>query len=244
MNIKIPQFLASFAAAMLMAIPTIFASCDNDDSDDAPTRVYNALVTVCSTKNGTMLVVNDTLTVNPVNVTSALYEKSEVRALISMANVSPNDKLVDGQSVRLLTIDTIRTKPSTLWTETLDKQLGNAPVVIMNDWMTVAEDGYLTLRFTIMTGTKNAAHSFHLLKGRDPEKPYELELRHTDRGDYGSRYVEGVVAFDIKDILPVGTDKKVQLAVHYKDFAGKDRTAYLSCCGLGKRHQPASAPED
>lgn len=244
MNIKIPKFLTFFAAAMLMALPVIFTSCDNDDSDDAPTRVYNALVTVCSAKSGTTLVINDTLTVKAANVTSALYDKSEVRALISLVSTSPGDKIVDGQSVRLLTIDTIRTKPSTLWTETLDKQLGNAPVVIMNDWMTVAEDGYLTLRFTIMAGTKNAAHSFHLLKGRDPEKPYELELRHTDRGDYGSRYVEGVVAFDIKDILPVGTDKKVQLAVHYKDFAGKDRTAYLSCCGLGKRHQPASAPED
>lgn len=244
MNIKIPHILTSFAAAMLMALPVIFTACDNDDCDDTPTRVYNALVTVCSSKSGTTLVINDTLTVKAANVASALYDKSEVRALVSLANTSPSNTIVDGQSVRLLTIDTIRTKPSTLWTETLDKQLGNAPVVIKDDWMTVAEDGYLTLRFNIMTGTKNVAHSLHLLKGRDPQKPYELELRHTDRGDYGSQYVEGVIAFDIKDILPVGTDKKVQLTVHYKDFAGKDRTAYISCSGLGKRHQPAPVPED
>lgn len=244
MNIKIPKLLTSFAAAILMAFPVIFTSCDNDDCDDPPTRVYNALVTVCSSESGTTLVINDTMTVKAANVTSALYDKSEVRALISLVSTSPGDKIVDGQNVRLLTIDTIRTKPSTLWTETLDKQLGNAPVVIKDDWMTVAEDGYLTLRFNIMTGTKNVPHSFHLLKGRNPENPYDLELRHTDRGDSGSRYMEGVVAFDIKDILPVGTEKKVQLTVHYKDFTGKDRTAYISCCGLGKRHQHDTAPED
>lgn len=244
MNIKIPQILTSFATAMLMALPVIFTACDNDDCDDLPTRVYNALVTVCSSQEGTTLVINDTLTVKAANVTSALYDKSEVRALISMASTSPGNKIVDGQSVRLLSIDTIRTKPSTLWTEALDKQLGNAPVIIKDDWMTIGEDGYLTLRFNIMTGTKNVAHSLHLLKGRNPENPYDLELRHTDRGNSGSRYVEGLIAFDIKDILPNGTDKKVQLTVHYKDFTGKDRTVSIPCSGLGKRHQAVSGTTD
>lgn len=252
MNKKINKLLCSFAAALLMAVPVFFSACNDDDDDYTPPRVYNALVTVVSGSEANFLVVNDSLKVKPANVVGAIYKKPEVRALVSFAVPGSNSNsvqnvdyaLVDGHEVQLLTLDTIRTKPSTPWDETLDKQLGGAPINIEKTWMTVAEDGYLTLHYTIMTGTQGNPHSLHLLTGRDPQKPYELELRHTDRGDYGTRYAEGLVAFDIKDILLVGTDKKLTLTVRYKGFDGKENTLEVPCRGLGKRHQSADGAKD
>lgn len=245
MNMKIKQIFSSFAAALLMAIPVLFTACnDMDDSEPLYPQVYEALVTVVSGDKANFLVVSDTLTVNPAGVVGAMFNKPEVRAIARFFVPKTMNKLTDGQEVNLVDLDTIRTKPSTPWDETLDKQLGGAPINIEKTWMTVAEDGYLTLHYTIMVGTKGTPHSLHLLKGRDPQKPYELELRHTDRGDYGVRYAQGLVAFDIKDILPVGVDKKFNLTVRYKGFDGKEKTLDIPCCGLGKRHQSADGAKD
>lgn len=245
MNKKIHRILTSFAAALLMAVPMLFTACnDEGDNDYASMSVYNALVTVVSGDKANLLVVNDSMAVKPAGVVGAMFNKPEVRAVAKFAVPSSVGKLTDGQEVRLLGLDSILTKPSTPWTETLDKQLGGAPINIEKTWMTVAEDGYLTLHYTVMVGTKGTPHSLHLLKGRDPQKPYELELRHTDRGDYGSRYTQGLVAFDITDILPGGTDKKLTLTVRYKGFDGKEKTLEVPCCGLGKRHQSADGAKD
>lgn len=245
MNKKIHRILTSFAAALLMAVPMLFTACNDEGDDDyASMSVYDALVTVVSGDKANLLVVNDSMAVKPAGVVGAMFNKPEVRAVAKFAVPSSVGKLTDGQEVRLLGLDSILTKPSTPWTETLDKQLGGAPIDINRTWMTVAEDGYLTLHYTVMVGTKGGPHSLHLLKGRDPQKPYELELRHTDRGDYGSRYTQGLVAFDITDILPGGTDKKLKLTVRYKGFDGKEKTLEVPCRGLGKRHQTANDAKD
>lgn len=247
MNKKLNRILTAFAAALLMAVPLFFTACDDGDENIynfPPLQTYDALVTVVSGDKANLLVVNDSLTVKPADVTGAIFNKPEVRAIARFAVPKNVEKLTDGQEVYIVDLDTIRTKPSTLWDETLDKQLGGAPIDINKTWMTVAEDGYLTLHYTIMIGTKGGTHSLHLLKGRDPKKPYELELRHTDRGDYGTRYTEGLVAFDIMDILPGGTDKKLTLTVRYKGFDGKEKTLEVPCCGLGKHRLYTSGAQD
>lgn len=252
MNKKINKLIGSFAAAALMAVPVLFTACNDDDGDYTPPRVYNALVTVVSGSEGNFLVVNDSLTVKPTNAVGAIYKKPEVRALAKFAVPGSNCNsvqnvdyaLADGREVQILSLDSIRTKPSTQWNETLDKQLGGAPIDINKSWMTVAEDGYLTLHYTIMLGTQGNPHSLHLLKGGNPANPYELQLRHTDRGDYGSRYTQGLVAFDIMDILPGGTDKKLTLTVRYKGFDGKEKILEVPCCGLGKHRLYTSGAKD
>lgn len=252
MNKKINKLLSSFVAGLLAVVPVFFTACNDADGDYTPPQVYNALVTVVSGAETNLLVVNDSLTVKPTNAVGAIYKKPEVRALARFAvpgingNSGPNADyaLTDGREVQILSLDSIRTKPSTQWNETLDKQLGGAPINIEKTWMTVAEDGYLTLHYTVMVGTKGGPHSLHLLKGRDPQKPYELELRHTDRGDYGSRYTQGLVAFDIMDILPGGTDKKLTLTVRYKGFDGKEKALEVPCCGLGKHRLYTSGAKD
>lgn len=49
---------------------------------------------------------------------------------------------------------------------------------MINDWVTIAEDGYLTLRFRTMWGNRSQAHFVNLLMSKDAENPYEVEFRH------------------------------------------------------------------
>lgn len=235
MNKKFRHTLSALAATALLAAPTFFTAC-NDDDESTHGNIYDAVVTVIPGGKGVWFAVNDTLVVTPSNVTKPIYGNREVRALTRFAVPKSSAGLTDGQEVEVLAIDSILTKPATKWTETVDKELGNDPVAIGNDWLTVAEDGYLTLHIYVRTNQASAPHYLHLLKGRDPKKPYELELRHTANGSSGSMSVGGYVAFDIKDILPTGTDKTVNLTVRYRDFNGSDASVTIPCRGLSKRH--------
>lgn len=242
MNKKLHHTLSALAAAVLLALPTFFTAC-NDDDDSVRGRVYDAIVTVLPGENGVWFAVNDSVVVTPSNITKPIYGNREVRALTRFMVPSSSAGLTDGQAVEVLAIDSILTKPATQWTETVDKELGNDPVAIGKDWLTVAEDGYLTLHIYVRTNQASAPHYLHLLKGRDPQKPYELELRHTANGSLGSISVGGYVAFDIKDILPIGIDKTVNLTVRYRDFNGSDASVTIPCRGLSMRHIYTSATE-
>ena len=80
-------------------------------------------------------------------------------------------------------IDSIRTKEMKL--VTADKPLdayGNDPIDIVNDWVTIAEDGYLTLRLRAAWGIPAKKHVFDLVGGVDNEDPFVVELRHDATG--------------------------------------------------------------
>lgn len=235
MNKKFRHTLSALAATALLAAPTFFTAC-NDDDDSARRNIYDAVVTVIPSGNGVWFAVNDTLVVTPSNVTKPIYGNREVRALTRFVVPASSAGLANEQQVEVLAIDSILTKPATQWTEEVDKTLGNDPISIAGDWLTVAEDGYLTLHIYVRTNQTSAPHYIHLLKGRDPEKPYELELRHSANGNMSNINVSGYVAFDIKDILPVGTDKTVNLTVRYKNLDGRDASVTIPCRGLSKRH--------
>lgn len=224
----------SLAAMMLLAVPACFTACSNDD-DNNNGRIYDALVTILPGGGNVAFVVNDTVAVKPSNITKPLCDH-EVRALTRFYVPTTEGPLTNGQAVEVMALDTILTKPSTAWSEKVDRELGHDPINIEKDWFTVAEDGYLTLHFRVLSGSKKIPHSLHLLKGVNQENPYELEFRHTANGDTGSSYLGGYVAFDITDILPTGADKTVSITVRYRDLNGKDATLTLPCRGLSKRH--------
>lgn len=234
MNKKFHHTLSALAATALLAAPAIFTACNDDESTRG--NIYDAIVTVFPAEKGVHYIVNDSVYVTPSNITRPIYGNREVRALTRFVVPATSAGLTNGQEVEVLAIDSILTKPSTQWTETVDKELGNDPIAIAGDWLTVAEDGYLTLHFFVRNSYAGAPHSLHLLKGRDPEKPYELELRHTANGSATGSYVGGYVAFDIKGILPAGTDKSVNLTVRYRDFNDREASVTIPCHGLGKRH--------
>ena len=86
------------------------------------------------------------------------------------------------------------------------------PVEIVKDWVTIAEDGYLTLRFRSRWDPYlNKSHLVNLVASSDPSNPYEVTFYHNAFGDVNGVFGDGIVAFNL-----------AQLPGH----AGKSRRSY------------------
>ena len=141
----------SWMLLAMAAVSTLgFQSCLDDDDDHYAYQVMvpNAIVTVKTTaEDDFFLQLDDTTTLLPVNITTSPFGKKEVRAL---TNFTPVDQPTGGytQAVHVNWIDSILTKSMApdLGLQN-DSVYGTDPVEIVNDWVTIAEDGYLTLRF-------------------------------------------------------------------------------------------------
>ena len=143
------------------------------------------------------------------------------------------------KAVNINWIDSILTKPIApdLGVTSNDSIYGSDPVEIVNDWVTIAEDGYLTLRFRTIWGDRNKAHFVNLLTGKDPENPYEVEFRHNAYGDVYGAYADGLVAFKL-DSLPDTNGKTVKLKLKWKSFDG-DKSVEFNYCS--RKSTPAKA---
>ena len=94
------------------------------------------------------------------------------------------------------------------------------PVEIVRDWVTIAEDGYLTLRFRAKwEGDNRTPHLVNLVTGVNPENPYEVQFRHDTNGDGQRIWGDGLVAFRL-DGLPDTEGKTVKLKLTWKSFSG------------------------
>lgn len=199
-------------------------SCTSDD--DSPELLRpTALVTVCPNSDGSFIMQLDNATqLVPTNLKTSPFGTKEVRALVNYTetNVSPQDKKV--RNVEVNWLDSIRTK---LPVETLGKQdeikYGNDPIEIVQDWVTVAEDGYLTLRIRTLWGSPHATHILNLVTGTNPEDPYELELRHDAKGDKNGRWGDALIAFNLNK-LPRGDAGIAKIKLKWKSFTG-DKSA-------------------
>ena len=109
-----------------------------------------------------------------------------------------------------------------------DTVYGTDPVEIVNDWVTIAEDGYLTLRFRTQQGDYQTKHFVNLLLSENPENPYEVEFRHNAKGDIYGRYADGLVAFKL-DALPDTEGKTVKLKLKWKSFSGEKSAEFDYC---------------
>ena len=194
-------------------------SCLNDD-DDNNMAYPNALVTVKPNfDNSTFYMqLDDSTTLLPVNMRSSPFGKKEVRALVnySSSNVDPNPY---NQAVNINWIDSIRTKPMAENFGSENEELyGDDPVEIVNDWVTIAEDGYLTLRFRTYWGN-NKTHFVNLVGRTDPDNPYKVVFYHDANNDKGGVLADGLVAFKLRDI-PDTQGKEVNLTLQWKSFSG------------------------
>lgn len=205
----------------VICLSMTFQSCLDDDNADSGMLYPNALVTV-KPINATsfFLQLNDSTTLLPTNYTALPFGNKQVRALVNYNEV---DKPHVGYSkaVYINWIDSILTKPFApdLGALKNDTVYGTDPVEIINDWVTIAEDGYLTLRFRTIYGNPAKAHYVNLLASTDPTKPYEVEFRHNAYGDTYGREADGLVAFDINS-LPDTKGKSVKLKLKWKSFSG------------------------
>jgi len=206
-------------------------SCLNDD-DEMDLRYPNALVTVKHTGDNTLyLQLDDSTTLLPVNLNSPLYGGKEVRALVNFKEVNKPKGSFD-QAVHVHWIDG----------DENDQKYGNDPVEIVRDWVTIAEDGYLTLRFRTEWGYPRVVHYVNLFSTNNPENPYEVEFRHNANGDIGGRLGDGLVAFRL-DSLPDTQGETVKLKLKWRSFSGEKSAEFDYKTRAATPASPAIAAE-
>lgn len=211
----------TFIITGLLLSVFIFQSCsDKDDNID----IYypNALVTVKHAPDNTFYLQLDAkTTLLPINADKSPYEDKEVRALVNYKEVDKDSKEYT-KAVHINWIDSILTKPTVpfLETENFDAIYGKDPVEIVNDWITIAEDSYLTLRFRTYWGYSQRPHFVNLITGVNEDNPYEVEFRHHAYGDTYGRSGDALVAFSLKD-LPDTNGETVKLKLTWMSFSGK-----------------------
>jgi len=208
-----------FATGIMLGM-LVLPSCLDDDDDVS--RLYpNALVTVKEAADETVYFqLDETTTLLPVNITSHPFDSKEVRALVNYEEVDDSSEEYD-QAVRVNWIDSIRTKPmAPNLGEDNDNEYGNDPVEIVSDWVTIAEDGYLTLRFRTMWSQLGITHYVNLIPTNNPENPYEVQFKHDANGDVSGRVGDGLVAFRL-DQLPDTEGETVKLKLIWDSFNGE-----------------------
>ncbi len=219
-------------AAALMAVAFSVQSCDDDDD------VYyyygawmpNAIVTVKPLDNGSCYMqLDDSTTLLPVNVPKAPYGDKEVRALVNFQPVATSSASYD-KAVYINAMDSILTKQMApnLGDEENDRVYGNDPVDIVHDWVTISEDGYLTLHFRAPWTLDAQPHFVNLISTDNPEDPYELEFRHNAYGDTAGHEEDGLVAFRL-DSLPDTEGQTVKLTLKWRSDGGEESMQFDYC---------------
>ncbi|MCQ2146802.1 MAG: NigD-like protein [Bacteroidales bacterium] len=203
-------------AIIALGAALLLVSCNKDEVNRG--SYVDALVTVKEDASGTcFLQVDDNTTVIPSNMTTNPFKK-EIRAITTL--YFDDAKIEDKASAKVVYLDTVLTKSLVPSVANNKEYYGNDPVEIFNDWFTVAEDGYVTLHFTaneVLSPLKS--HWVNLVKGENPENPYELVFHHRLEGPKGPGFVKGIVSFNIREILP-DTDESTPLTIKFESFSG------------------------
>ena len=206
-------------------------SCNNDDDYIwvGYPPLPNALVTVKPIDGGGFYMqLDDSTTMYPVNMNVAPYGDKEVRALVSVREVKPE---VEGYSKSVIVnwLDSILTKQAVPYPADGDiSEYGDDAIEIVRDWVNIAEDGYLTLRFRTRWGDGGVTHYVNLLTGVNPDDPYEVEFKHNAFGDINGMEGDALVAFRLSDLPDTG-GKTVKLTLKYKSFTGEKKVQFDYC---------------
>lgn len=214
--------------ALLLAASTTMQSCLDDDNDSryviCPSPYPTAVVTVCPEPTGSFTMrLDDNTTLYPTNMDKSPFGEKEVRALV---NYCADEQTHDKGGVKINYIDSIRTKfPAIDLGDANDLTYGNDPIEIVKDWVTVAEDGYLTLRLRTIWGHGHTPHVINLLTGINPDNPFELELRHDAKGDTRGTYGDALIAFNLNE-LPRQSSDPVKIKLHWNSFSGMKQAEF------------------
>lgn len=218
---------ASICAVAFAALALTMQSClDDDDDKDIVLRRPTALVTVRPMSDGSFIMqLDNTTELRPSNIKTSPYGDKEVRALVNY--IEEKSDLYGGtKTVHVNWIDSIRTKlPVPDMADLNDETYGDDPVEIVKDWVTIAEDGYLTLRIRTLWGGADKKHFINLLTGVNPDDPYELELRHDADGDVHGIMGDALIAFNLNG-LPRTDGREVKIKLRWKSFSGDKSTEF------------------
>ena len=223
--------LTFFLAAALVAALAL-PSCDvNDDNGSTfPT----ALVTIKPVDaNSFYMQLDEQTTLTPVNMKGSPYGSDEVRALVSYTETNDDPAPYD-KAVHLSKMEKILTK-QTIVRDDSEEDFGGDPVNIIADWVTIVEDGYLTLRFRTTSNNTGQPHRVNLV-AENPDNPYEVTFYHDANGDFGTKLIDGVVAFRL-NTLPDTEGQTVKLTLKWNSFSGPQEAQFDYCT---RRDSPSS----
>ena len=219
-NMKKRIIIGLWSMAIVLAGALSACSTDDDNWAQDPT-LPTAIVTL---KQGPadhlILQLNDSVQLYPVNLTHSPYGDKEVRAFVNYRRPTEselrNGIYADMENVYVTWVDSIRTKGMIPPIKEEDKAgLRQDPVEIVNDWTTVCEDGYLTLRFRTYF-SPGIRHELNLAPGAEP---FDVVLYHNAKGDLNGEVHDGVIAFRL-DKLPETDKDTVTLTLHWNSFSG------------------------
>ena len=214
---------------MVVALTAVsLQSCDDDDDDYYP--AFNlATVTLKAPKvdgGKWFMQLDDSTTLEATNIASHPYDNWELRAYIrdndikDMASAPASTSAIQKMySVNVLTIDTILTKKMDPMVENTAEEYGSDPVEVVNSWETVAEDGYMNIRFRTRFGY-NGKHRMTLVHRTDAEDPYTVEFLHDANGDTNGQVADGMVAFRLDDSFNEGNDP-IEITLKWKSYSGE-----------------------
>jgi hypothetical protein len=219
----------------MMAITLSFQSCWDDD-DDCPRHVIcpveqpNALVTVKPNADNTAfrMQLNDSTQLWPVNMRQSPFGSKEVRALVNYRKPTEEELEKGGifggiSCVYVNWIDSILTKPMIEGFGSAEENLqkyGSDPLEIIDDWVTLVEDGYLTLRIRTRWGG-NVKHIVNLVHRTDVNTPNYFTLYHNAKGDVNGRVGDAIVAFKLADWITAENHSGIEtLTLEWQSYSG------------------------
>jgi hypothetical protein len=220
----------------MMVVSLSFQSCLDDDECTSspyvicPIEYPNALVTVKPNADNTAfrMQLTDSTQLWPVNMRQSPFGNKEVRALVNYRKPTKEELekggiYADMECVFVNWIDSILTKPTVESYGNAEENLqkyGSDPLEIIDDWVTVAEDGYLTLRFRTRWGG-NVKHVVNLVHRTDVNTPNYYTFYHDAKGDTNGQIGDALVAFKLPDSsIPENHSEMETLTLEWKSYSG------------------------
>ncbi len=202
-----------------------FSSCSKGYLDQNSPRGFaffwpDAIVTIKTLPSGeSFFQLDDSTTLEPVGWKNPYLNKKEIRALVNFSLLDERSQQYSHR-VRVMRVDTVRTKPAMLMHVADLPYKDVEPVDIITDWLTVCEDGYVTLHFSAKWGEDADRLHPHLVNLLiNPDNPRELEFVHSVNGDRnGTVWRDGIVSFKISDLMPAIKEDEVILPLKWLSY--------------------------
>lgn len=211
------------AIAVLFTANTLQSCSDNDDNYDANQMIAVVTVRPPADDNGLELRLNKSTVLTPTNLKKSPFEDKTVRALLTCRMIPQDEAATSSSSipVEVIWIDSIRTKtPVVTFGENDAEKYGDDAIEIIKDWVTIAEDGFLTMRVRTVWGNSSKKHELNLVQGVNPENPLEFELRHNANGDISGKYGDALIAFDLNRLTSGEELSGKTITLRWKSFNG------------------------
>lgn len=188
----------------------LLASCAKESFDgrephfneEGDTAEFMAILTIKKTPTDTVYFqLDDSTTIYAANYQDGFTRMEKVFCDITVTNTS---------------VGRFKYKGYINWLEPIDEGqvtadasvTGNLGLDIIDDWMTGAEDGYLTLHYNTWWGSSQVLHKMYVITGTNPEDPYELVLLQDACGDKKDEMGEALICFDINSLPDTGDEYK------------------------------------